>query len=526
MPNSPISPFIAALGLGGALALLAGVAPRAPHPQVAPPGQPLVTVKDSKEHTLTIFLDLGRESESIVRAVGDLDDFDWLHGKLFPMLLALDSPLPEVWVPLAVSTPWTEHHRESPSLYIEPRRGNETFAPRPFPLHATPGEVEAARWFRGPDRIGPDGFSRWEHIVLGPAPDRCCAPTIGVDPEAREAISHGLAIDMRVRSHQPRVNERALAVRPWTEVPEYLKPFLVSQPYVETDDPAVLAFAAHWGGAPKSRSPWATARAIASGAAGRADLDRIARRESISMGRSRLNDFSMMMCATRGLRVKGAAAYAASGRGNSTDAHCLAVAAMRAVGIPARVILGWEVIDVPLSTFDPARLVTWGEFWMEGAGWIPFDCAEMRSSLQGNASPASPLDGFGSPEMQIQRVAWSSWFDPPFAGAVARERPAAYSVGPVVNSPSEVKERVERDVKLGLRRDEDVATYPTTVAGQLQIFQRSGMVAATRRASAAWPMALPDHSKNPESIRRQLQNPAPVKPDAAPPRRPAPRPVL
>ena len=73
---------------------------------------------------------------------------------------------------------------------------------------------------------------------------------------------------------------------------------------------------------------------------------------------------------------RGDAAYACDVRtGNCTDFHSLFIAEARAVGVPARFLIG-----VPLPAGASEGTIggyhCWSEFWLDGSGWVPVDASE------------------------------------------------------------------------------------------------------------------------------------------------------
>ena len=73
-----------------------------------------------------------------------------------------------------------------------------------------------------------------------------------------------------------------------------------------------------------------------------------------------------------GLRVKGALQAVNDGMGSPADIVCVCIATLRAAGIPARPVIGIKRQEGP-NTFH-----VWGEFYLEGAGWVPFDPNAMQ----------------------------------------------------------------------------------------------------------------------------------------------------
>lgn len=74
-----------------------------------------------------------------------------------------------------------------------------------------------------------------------------------------------------------------------------------------------------------------------------------------------------------GLELDGALAAARTGRGSPHDLVCVCVAMLRAANIPARPVIGmWKKAE------GKTRFRSWAEFYLPGAGWIPFDPDELR----------------------------------------------------------------------------------------------------------------------------------------------------
>jgi len=96
-----------------------------------------------------------------------------------------------------------------------------------------------------------------------------------------------------------------------------------------------------------------------------------------------------------GLRVVGASAAMEAERGTAVDLVCACVAVLRAAGIPARAVVG--VNEAPASAGRAIRTtyIVWGEFFLPGSGWVPFDPAEMRGGNAMNASPERAWSGLG-----------------------------------------------------------------------------------------------------------------------------------
>ncbi len=113
-----------------------------------------------------------------------------------------------------------------------------------------------------------------------------------------------------------------------------------------------------------------------------------------------------------GMRVVGARDTLDDARGTPHDVVCTCVAALRAAGIPARPVIGVRELSrgaARLSTNDRVNFVSWGEFWLPDAGWVPFDPELLRGNAVRQLKPFDKWPGVGTiPELnQRMPIAWS-----------------------------------------------------------------------------------------------------------------------
>jgi hypothetical protein len=113
----------------------------------------------------------------------------------------------------------------------------------------------------------------------------------------------------------------------------------------------------------------------------------------------------------RGLHVKGAAAAWQNGLGSEHDLVCTCVAMLRAAGIPARPVIGVEE-SANNRGRDVETFVSWAEFYLEGAGWIPFDPDQLRFKTINNRDLREPWPEFGTMKDLNERIALSYFFIP------------------------------------------------------------------------------------------------------------------
>ncbi len=111
-----------------------------------------------------------------------------------------------------------------------------------------------------------------------------------------------------------------------------------------------------------------------------------------------------------GLEIVGATRAAATGVGGPHDLVCLCVAMLQAAGIPARPVIGVEEDETDREVF-----VSWAEFYLPGAGWIPFDPVEMRGKGIRHLNVRQPWPEFGTMDDLNRRIPLAYHFVPPAA---------------------------------------------------------------------------------------------------------------
>jgi hypothetical protein len=109
------------------------------------------------------------------------------------------------------------------------------------------------------------------------------------------------------------------------------------------------------------------------------------------------------------------------------DLVCVAVATLRAAGIPARPVIGvqegrWGSNS---QNSDAAEIVSWAEFYLPGAGWVPFDPVAMRGKALVNRRVEDPWPEFGTLDHLNRRIPLAYHFVPPGA-RVAPDIPALW----------------------------------------------------------------------------------------------------
>jgi hypothetical protein len=140
-----------------------------------------------------------------------------------------------------------------------------------------------------------------------------------------------------------------------------------------------------------------------------------------------------------GMTVSGAAATVERGVGSPHDLVCVCIAMLRAAGIPARAVVGIEERqearpgDNPLERRSVEIFSSWGEFYLHGAGWIPFDPKELRGRVHA-LDVRRPWPDFGMMKDLNERVPLAFHFIPP-ASVEVPEYPAVWGWSPRPKRP-------------------------------------------------------------------------------------------
>lgn len=128
----------------------------------------------------------------------------------------------------------------------------------------------------------------------------------------------------------------------------------------------------------------------------------------------------------RGLRLTGAAMSMQAAQGTPADIVCACVAVLRAAGIPARPVIGVDEAPAGSNRAVRTTFIVWGEFFLPGSGWVPFDPAMMRGSINSGTPPDRAWSGLGRIKELNTRVPLSYFFLPPRNDASSIQYPAAW----------------------------------------------------------------------------------------------------
>lgn len=109
-----------------------------------------------------------------------------------------------------------------------------------------------------------------------------------------------------------------------------------------------------------------------------------------------------------GLEIVGALRAVEKNTASANDLVCVCVAMLRAAGIPARPVIGIEK-----NSNNRKEMVSWAEFFLPQAGWIPFDPNEMRGKGIAHKSVHEAWPEFGTMKKLNKRIPLSYHFVPP-----------------------------------------------------------------------------------------------------------------
>ena len=247
-----------------------------------------------------------------------------------------------------------------------------------------------------------------------------------------------LKIEGPVTTYGVTINERAANSVQWPTngFPEEVAACLEPQFFIESDDPDVIRLMNRWTqNNPQGPPPYMVAKALAG------MMQEQFQPSGVNVGTNYPTRFG-------GVQVDGAASVARRMRGSESDMASLLAAVYRAAGIPARVVVGWDVAGSPggrehvpapdescRSIFDPdiqthAVLRTWVEFYLydetrKRGGWIPVDIFMMRQISNRMGKLERVWNGFGGGMCFDHLIPITFHFVPP-STVVAAETPALW----------------------------------------------------------------------------------------------------
>ncbi len=228
---------------------------------------------------------------------------------------------------------------------------------------------------------------------------------ITIPPVTTTNLTWSFAID--VETYSTYVDERALYTLTWpkeypTVVQDGLKPELFIESNQQIFKDAVTEV---MGDELRLTAPYLVAKRLLHYCLKHSQVSGTATRRGVSANGRTVD--SLLGVNVRGalymLRKQG-------GLGSAPDLVCLCVATLRAAGIPARPVIGLERGGGVKSRIN---FIVWGEFYLNGCGWIPFDPELMRRSGVASHSIDSQWKGLGSIKELNTRIPLGYHFQPP-----------------------------------------------------------------------------------------------------------------
>ncbi|MHC5001777.1 MAG: transglutaminase-like domain-containing protein [Planctomycetota bacterium] len=220
-------------------------------------------------------------------------------------------------------------------------------------------------------------------------------------------------ISQRVQVWSSRIDDRLAAQVPWPrEWPDEVQDGLKPQMFIESDHPVFAQTVQRVsGGGLRLVPPYLAAK----------DLVRYCTNEVQVVGDG---EDRRALRVLHGMEMQGALATAQSGRGGPHDLVCICVAMLRAAGIPSRPVVGLEEDERGIVHF-----VSWGEFFLPGAGWVPFDPNELRGKGIRSKNVREPWSEFGTMKDLNERIPLAFHFIAP-AAVESPQAPAIWGWDP------------------------------------------------------------------------------------------------
>ena len=239
--------------------------------------------------------------------------------------------------------------------------------------------------------------------LRGPHPDG--SAEIVVELVNIQAQSVGVRVTWREQTWLPLINEADALRSTWPkDWPEAARPFLEPSPWIESDDQLMIDFVAGvTQGNLRNVSPYAAAKELV--------REAVLAFRSISGTGNEQREYGQIS----GLQLVGAVEAARNGTGSPNDLVCTCIAVLRAAGIPARPVIG-IVKELTRDLKERTRWRAWGEFYLPGAGWVPFDPNLMRGSGFQNRPLTAAWKGFANIKDFNDRIPVAYRFQPRGSG--------------------------------------------------------------------------------------------------------------
>lgn len=181
--------------------------------------------------------------------------------------------------------------------------------------------------------------------------------------QAKNVQTHQLIFlaDINVTCYETRIDEAVARRVPWPTAPWSAEMALCldEQLFVESESPGVRALVQRWAGKdPRATAPYELAKRLAGRCIEHFRItDGLV--ESTARGIAAGDNRAVLLS---GFRVRGAAWAAAEGQGSAYDLACLMTAVYRAAGLPARLVVGYDI--KASESFRSPVLRAWTEFFL------------------------------------------------------------------------------------------------------------------------------------------------------------------
>ena len=194
--------------------------------------------------------------------------------------------------------------------------------------------------------------------LRGPNPDG--SAEVVLEFPAVDATVIAMELTWTAESWTPTLNEGAAAGVTWPrEWPEEVAGFLEPSRFIDSKLPAIEAFVESiTQGRQRTVPPFLAAKELVRNV--------VLHFKNVDAGKTGVHSVTTLSeCLNRG-------------QGTRTDMTCLAVACLRAAGIPARPVVGFGTYVSTALLKEVHTWMPWCEFYLPGSGWVAFDPYEMR----------------------------------------------------------------------------------------------------------------------------------------------------